>query len=399
VVDRRTDIYSTGVLLFELLTGDRLFNFPPGTDYRRVAREVTAGKIDPPSERDLNLTDRFDNLVLRALRTAQDERYQSAEEFRDEVQQHLYAMNPTISADTLAAFMRELFAEEIEDDRQMLRSLSQTDMEPFRTELSDGTSHTVSYALAELWTSGGQPVLAPRAARDVGPAAAVAVSPAAQRTAEVEHRPTGDRSVRSYTVMVQQRRRTYILLGATLAFLVAVGIALGLMLRGQPEPAVTRSVDASQRLAARIRVTADSSGATTPDKGVHLTFAPDPVHHSEPDAGQPDLAIAPAPKKAVAKRRIPKRRRSRPSGHRKPKTKQVAKPRPISSAMVQKKFTQVRREYSSFKKSYGHLLDSEWQKILFASTYGNMDENRYRRLNAMLDDLRDRMKRVQERGE
>jgi serine/threonine protein kinase len=403
VVDRRTDIYSTGVLLFELLTGDRLFNFPPGTDYRRVARDVTAGKIDPPSDRDLNLTDRFDNLVLRALRTSQDERYQSAEEFRDEVQQHLYAMNPTISADTLAAFMRELFAEEIEDDRQMLRSLSQTDMEPFRTELSDGTSHTVSYALAELWTAGGQPALAPGAARNGGPAEAVVVAPAAQRAAEVEQRPTGERSVRSYTVMVQQRRRTYLLLGATLAFLVAVGVVLGLVLRGQPEPAATRVVDASPKLAVRVRISADSAasptGAATPDKGVHLTFAPDPVHHSEPDAGGPDLLAAPAPKKVIVKRRPYKRRRPRPSGHRKAKAKQVAKPRPISSAMVQKKFTQVRREYSSFKKSYGHLLDSEWQKILFANTYGNMDENRYLRLDAMLDDLRQRMKRVKERGE
>jgi len=420
-VDRRTDIYSTGVLLFELITGERLFNFPPGTDYRRVAREVTAGKIDAPSERDFRLGDQFDTLVLRALRTERDERYTSAEEFRDAVQQQLYGMNPTISADALAAFVRDLFAEEIEEERQMLSSLSQTDMEPFRSELNDATSHTVSYALAGLWNGGLPAAAAPNLEPPAEPTSARirresgkwdnsgdSSAPAGTRRLEEGERQvalqSAEQSVRSYTVLVQQRRRTVILIAATLGVLIAIGVGLGLLLRegAVVHPGTERpSVDGPALVGGAVGDQHAAASRPSPDQGlpgdstIVLTFAPEPVEQS--DGGVTvSLRTKDAGNGKVDRQRP--RRRNRRNRRRPPVRHKKAKPpQKISSAVVQRKFRQVRKEYGGFKRSYGHQLDDEWQKILFANTYGNMDEDKYRRLNTMLDAFQSKMKRA--RGE
>jgi hypothetical protein len=348
-----------------------VFNFPAGTDYRRVAREVTAGNFPPPSERDLKLGAQFDPLVMRALRTEKGERYQSAEELRDEIQQHLYRMNPTISADALSVFTRELFAEEMDGDRTMLRSLSQTDVAPFRTEVHDASSHTVSYALAGL----------PVAAKQSRPVLVPPKGPPTRRLSAIEQAAEHDNHLPpvSQTMMVPRSWRWIYALAIGAVVLVG-GVATAWLLRSPPRALTSPDAgrpDARRRDGRRpdvapiprspdARLLAAAPDAAVPEPDGRLTFAPDPVH-----------------KKTKLRK--------------KHKRHKVVKAE-ISTAAVQKKFKMVRQEYQQFTRSYGHLLDTEWQQILFANTYGNMDENKYRKLNDMLDSLRRRMKKVREGG-
>ena len=81
-VDARTDLYSTGIMLFELLTGRAPFrgDNPVAVAYQHVNSEAVS-----PSSINPRVSPSLDAVVLRALAKDRFERYQSASEFRDDV--------------------------------------------------------------------------------------------------------------------------------------------------------------------------------------------------------------------------------------------------------------------------------------------------------------------------
>ncbi len=149
VVDHRTDLYAAGVVLYELLTGVRLYEAGPEPDYRALARKVSKGEHPLPSETDPML-EPYDDLVATALRPKAEDRYQSAAEFRDAIQQCLVAVNPTISTDQLGAYMRDLFADEMTAQRELHERIAKTHLADFKEQLTTQTVSTVSFALANL---------------------------------------------------------------------------------------------------------------------------------------------------------------------------------------------------------------------------------------------------------
>ena len=149
VVDHRTDLYAAGVVLFELLTGKRLYEAGPDPDYRALAKKVAKGEHLMPSEVAKELAP-YDDLVATALRPKAEDRYQSAAEFRDSIQQNLVNVNPTISTDQLGAYMRDLFAEEMTGQRELHERVAKAHLEDFQNELTTQTGTTVSFAFANL---------------------------------------------------------------------------------------------------------------------------------------------------------------------------------------------------------------------------------------------------------
>ena len=82
-VDARTDLYSTGIVLFELLTGRAPFrgDNPVAVAYQHVNSEAV-----PPSSLNPKVSPALDAVVLRSLAKDRFERYQSAGEFRSDVE-------------------------------------------------------------------------------------------------------------------------------------------------------------------------------------------------------------------------------------------------------------------------------------------------------------------------
>ena len=85
-IDHRTDVFSTGVTLYELLTLERPF---PGTDITTVFRQIL--HRDPPSMRTLNprLPRDLETIVLKAMEKEADRRYATAAEFADDLERFL----------------------------------------------------------------------------------------------------------------------------------------------------------------------------------------------------------------------------------------------------------------------------------------------------------------------
>ncbi|MFB9367297.1 Stk1 family PASTA domain-containing Ser/Thr kinase [Kitasatospora sp. NPDC001664] len=99
-VDARSDIYSTGCLLYELLTLRPPFvgDSPVAVAYQHVREEAM-----PPSSYDPEVRPEVDAIVLKALTKDREYRYQSAAEMRDDIERFLDGL-PVAAAQQAAAF-------------------------------------------------------------------------------------------------------------------------------------------------------------------------------------------------------------------------------------------------------------------------------------------------------
>ena len=116
-LDRRSDIFSVGIVLYELLTGERLFQSESDFATLEKVRNV---EILPPSTYNRRIGSELEQIVLRALAKDFDERYQNAIDLHDDLQAYMYTSGEFYSRKDLAAWMKRNFAREIEEeDRQI----------------------------------------------------------------------------------------------------------------------------------------------------------------------------------------------------------------------------------------------------------------------------------------
>jgi TonB family protein len=108
-VDARSDIFSLGALLFEMLTGRRLF---AGDSEISILDAVREGRMDRPRSVDPTIPREVDELVMRALARDPDDRFETAGQMQRELEKVLSGTRPQPAQADLAHYMHELFGAE-----------------------------------------------------------------------------------------------------------------------------------------------------------------------------------------------------------------------------------------------------------------------------------------------
>ncbi|WNG14980.1 serine/threonine protein kinase [Cystobacter fuscus] len=106
-LDRRSDVYSTGVCLYELLTGRRLFD---SNDHFDVRQQMETSPMRPPSQYNPQVPPELDAIVLRALAAERSQRYPSAGALGNELRLFLSQSGIHFSREKLARYMSSIFA-------------------------------------------------------------------------------------------------------------------------------------------------------------------------------------------------------------------------------------------------------------------------------------------------
>jgi serine/threonine protein kinase len=97
-IDRRSDIFSAGIVLYEILTGRPLFT---GPSMLALALAVTSAQVPRPSALVPEIPSALDNIVLRALSRERDNRYETAAAMANELELFMAQERP-ISLETFA---------------------------------------------------------------------------------------------------------------------------------------------------------------------------------------------------------------------------------------------------------------------------------------------------------
>lgn len=109
-VDARSDIFALGIILWELLTGGRLFD---ADNDAAVLRAVRRSAIPPARRINEEVTPELDAIVSRALERPVRKRFQSAFEMERALAEYVLRHAKKIEDADVAIFMRRIFPEEV----------------------------------------------------------------------------------------------------------------------------------------------------------------------------------------------------------------------------------------------------------------------------------------------
>ena len=105
-VDARSDVFALGIVLWELLTGGRLFD---GDGDLAILRSVQHSIIPPPARLNPEVPPALDSAVTKALQRDPAMRYQTALELERALMEHVFTQAKGLEDTDVSGFLKQLF--------------------------------------------------------------------------------------------------------------------------------------------------------------------------------------------------------------------------------------------------------------------------------------------------
>jgi len=116
-LDARSDIFSFGSVIYEWVTGYKLFT---GENEMAILKSIIDGKIYPPSYFKEDVPEAVERILMKALDKDKTKRYQSAWEMQFDIDTYLASSEFTPSNIHLSNFLKQIFGDEIEREKELL---------------------------------------------------------------------------------------------------------------------------------------------------------------------------------------------------------------------------------------------------------------------------------------
>ncbi len=113
-LDHRSDIFNTGIVLYELLVGERCF---AGSSDFSTLNLMRNAEVTPPSKINGNIPKALEKIVLKALSLKKESRYPDALSLESALADFAQSSGNACTASGLSSFMRSLFADVAGDER------------------------------------------------------------------------------------------------------------------------------------------------------------------------------------------------------------------------------------------------------------------------------------------
>jgi len=191
-IDYRSDIFSAGIVLYEMMTGQMLYL---EEDLHRLLDMARRADIASPTTLRKGIPPQLEKIVMRALAKKKEDRYQSAADFASDLERFLHTYSPVFTAAKLSGVLKQVvgdpegvpdYSVEVTEGPEVTHTLTVDDLIHDRDELRDENS--VIFRVAELkpkkvvGTPAGPRVTRQADIKDLGPRAPTPVKGSPRQT-------------------------------------------------------------------------------------------------------------------------------------------------------------------------------------------------------------------------